>query len=248
MGDIHGGTIHCNEKKLREKIREIAADPVHNLVIGMGDDVDAITPGDKRWDSRVISDWVTKDNIAEDETNWIVGVQHPVAGQMVAKLFGNHEDTLRKHLHTDIHRNICNRLGVPSGGYTCYIRLTFKRNKSNESHTFTILASHGAGAAITKGAKMNRLQRFMDSFDADMYLHGHVHDIITDTKPYIVLSDTNHIKQRVRVGAMTGSWVTSYTEGVGASYAEVKNYPPSVLGCPRFVICPNEGTIDVQLN
>lgn len=249
FGDIHCGIKHCAEDKARAQVKLMAADPEHNFIVGMGDDAECITPHDPRWDYGVIADWIPRnkvDDLPKMEEDWVYELERPIAGQFLTKLTGNHEAELRKHCHYDLHGHLCERLKVQSGGYMCFLRLIFKRKGSTESHMYTMLATHGNGCAVTKGAKMNRLQALMGSFDADMYFHGHVHDIITDTKAYLTLNDAGRIKQREKVGAMTGSWFTTYTQGEGASYGEVKNYPPSVLGCPRFVITPDEGRLQVM--
>jgi len=223
----------------------IAPDPLAYW-IGMGDDAEFITPSDPRWDIGVIASWVDVDNIAEEQTKTVVEIQSPAKDCCIGKLTGNHEEGIRIHSHINVHKNICNKLGVPSLGYTAFVRLVFRRRKSSEAHQFVFLVTHGAGCAITKGAKLNRLQRLMDSFEADAYAHAHVHDIITDTKPYLTLNANGEIKQREKVGAMTGSFFTTYAQGVPASYGERKNYPPTVLGCPVFKIKPQEDKIWVE--
>jgi hypothetical protein len=215
----------------------------------MGDDAECITASDPRWEYGTIADWIPAHKVSDlpkVEEDWVVDLQQPIASQCLFKLYGNHENELRRHCHVNIHSHICERLNVTSGGYTAFLRLTFRRRNSNEAHTYTMFATHGNGCAVTKGAKMNRLQSLMNSFEADMYAHGHVHDIITDTKAYLTLNDCNKIKQRAKVGAMTGSWFTTYTQGEGSSYGEIKNYPPTVLGAPRFVIVPDAGTVQVM--
>ena len=86
----------------------------------------------------------------------------------------------------------------------------------------------------------------MDSFEADFYAHGHVHDIITDEKPYLGLDSNGNIKHKIKVGAMTGCWFRTYTQNVRASYGERKNYPATSIGCPVFLVNPNTASVSVQ--
>jgi hypothetical protein len=245
FGDQHQCTKYCVEDKVLEKVEEIRRNPLA-LWFGVGDMGEFIAPSDPRWDTGVICDWVHPDNIAEDETDRIVETYSSIKDKCLGLAEGNHEDEFRKHLHCDVHRNICTRLDVPSLGYAGFLRLVFKRINSTEAHTFIGFVTHGAGCAITKGAKLNRLQRLMDSFEADFYAHGHVHDIITDTKATLTLDNRGRIKQRVKVGAMTGCWFRTYCQDIRASYGEKKNYPPTVIGCPVFVIDPGAGTVRVR--
>ena len=244
FGDIHGGTRHCAEHEVQRTIKKIKDDPFAYW-IDMGDKCEFISPSDPRWDVEGIAEWCHQDNIAEDQTAWYCDLVSPIKDKCIGILEGNHEDAIRTHSHIDVQKNICNRLGVTNLGYSCFVRFHFIRSNHNQiSHIgfFT----HGAGWAITKGSKLNRLQRLMDSFEADIYACGHMHDIITDSKPYLTLDQDNKIKQRVKVGAVTGCYFRTYTQDVRASYGEKKNYPPVTIGSPVFTIVPDRGLLSVS--
>lgn len=245
IGDEHGGTKHCASDALQKQINIVKNDPLGRWV-GMGDKGEFISPSDPRWDTGVIEDWVHPDNIALDQSNWYCDMFSPIASKCDGLLEGNHEDAIRTHSHIDVHNYICDKLGVANLGYSCFLRYLFHRKKSNEAHQFTGFFTHGSGWAITKGAKLNRLQRIMDSFEADMYATGHMHDIITDTKSYLTLDANNIIKQREKVGAVTGCWFRTYSQGVRASYGEKKNYPPTIIGSPMFTITPQKYKVTVE--
>jgi hypothetical protein len=246
LGDIHCGTIHCVEDEVKAKVAEISKDK-DGLWIGMGDYGEFITPRDKRWDGsqKAIAEWLEPDNIARNQTDWIVKLFKPIKDKCVGLLYGNHEESMRRFNHDNVHQNICDDLGVKNLGYSCFIRLFFRRENSNESHLIKGCFTHGSGAAITEGAKINRLIRWMLANDAHLYGYGHMHDIITKTKPYLALNDKSFgqssIIARESVGAVTGSWFRTYTQGITASYGEIKSFPPTTIGCPVFVIdIPNQ--------
>ncbi len=244
IGDVHGGTKHCAEEKLQRQIKKIKDDP-YAYWIDMADKCEFIAPSDPRWDSGAIADWVHPDNVAVDESEWYMDMFSPIKDKCLGLLEGNHELSIKRHSHIDVQKNICEGMGLDNLGYACFIRLCFTRGGRNSIH-FTGFFTHGAGCAITAGAKLIRLQRLMDNFDADIVASGHVHDIVTYTKPYMTLDKENHIKQRVKVGAMTGCWFRTYTEGVSSSYGEQKNFPPVTLGCPVFTIIPDKGILKVE--
>lgn len=247
LGDIHAGTKHCVESDLKKTIAEIKDDR-QAIWIGMGDYGEFITPNDKRWDSLVISEWLkdNQDNIAEEQTKYLVNLLSPIKDKCIGLLEGNHEDAIRRYLKVHVQKNLCERLGLQNLGYSCWVRLRFARKNSNEHHVYKCVFTHGSGWAITPGAKMARLQRFMNAFDARIYGHGHMHDIITHTVPYLDLSDAGIIRQKERVGAVTGCWFRTYSQGVAASYGEKKSYPPTSLGCPVFTIHPTTDTVRVH--
>lgn len=245
IGDEHTGTLYHAEAELREQVKVIKNDN-NGFWVGMGDKAEFITPSDPRWEAEALPEWLHQNNIASEQEDRYCETYSSIRDKCIGLLEGNHEDAIRIHNHADVQRNICKKLGVDDLGYSCFLRLKFKRRNSNEVHMVTGFITHGSGWAVTKGAKLNRLQRVMDSFEADFYAHGHMHDIITDEKAYLTLDSNNNIKQKVKVGAVTGCWFRTYTQDVRASYGEKKTYPPTAIGCPVFIINPNTGEVRVE--
>ncbi len=248
IGDIHAGIKHCAEAKIRAKIREVRDDS-NAYWIGMGDYGEFITQSDPRWDTGVIVDWLKddRDNIAFALVDWIVELFKPIKHKCLGLLEGNHEDSIRIHNHDDVQKEICKRLEVDNLGYTCMINFSFKRQNSTETHVIKGAFSHGAGCAVTKGTKMNRLERFMNIFPtARIVAIGHMHDKINHELPYLDIDENGKVFDSVRVGAITGSWFKTYEQGVRASYGEKKGYPPCVLGAPAFHIKPSHNLVWVE--
>jgi hypothetical protein len=241
IGDIHLGTKHCAEDKIKSRIQQIKNDPLA-LWIGMGDYGEFISAKDPRHDGKVVADWVDPNEISESEIEHIVDLFRPIKSQCIGLLEGNHEDAFRKHQDGDPQKQICKRLGLINLGYSAFIRLVFRRG-GVAGREFLGVVSHGSGCAITRGAKVTRLERFMDNFDARWYAHGHVHDIITSNKHYMELTDADKIRSLEKVAAMTGCWFTGYTQGIAPSYGEIKNYPPTALGAPIFMFDPMENKV-----
>uniref|UniRef100_A0A6M3LJN3 Hint domain-containing protein n=2 Tax=viral metagenome TaxID=1070528 RepID=A0A6M3LJN3_9ZZZZ len=167
--DDHMGTKHHAGKALKKECIDVIKADKRGLWIHLADKGEFITPSDPRWDTEVVEDWVKPDNIAECQTDYWCETYMPIQKQCAGLLEGNHEDAIRTHSHVDVQANICKRFGVDNLGYACFIRFVFKRRNSTEAHSFTGFFTHGSGCAITKGAKLNRLQRIMESFDADLY-------------------------------------------------------------------------------
>ena len=218
----------------------------------MGDYAEFITPGDKRFDPglKSVAEWVEPDNIAHCQTEWVIKLLDPIRKKNVGMMYGNHENAIRVYNHDNVQKNICDELGLDNLGYSCFVRFFFRRESSAESHIITGRFTHGSSCAITKGAKMMALQRFMDSFEANFYAYGHVHDYIPNPKSFITASDRPYgqgkIKSKEAIGAMTGSWFKTYTQGIIASYGEQRSYPPTEICCAVFTINPSTGKIEVQ--
>ncbi len=246
LTDDHMGTKHHASGPLRRQISIIKADK-KGMWVHLGDKGEFISPSDPRWDVAVIEDWVKPDNIAECQTEKWCEVYDPIKKQGIGLMEGNHEDAMRTHSHVDVQANICKKIGLDNLGYSCFIRFIFKRKNSNEAHSFTGFFTHGSGWAVTKGAKLNKLQRVMESFDADLYAIGHMHDLITDSKAYLTLGSNNRIKQKEKVGAVAGCWFRTYSQDVRASYGEKKTYPPTAIGAVMFTIKPTQGEVSVSV-
>jgi hypothetical protein len=242
LGDAHDGTKHFSKSEFLKTVKKIGDDPLA-LWVDMADKCEFIAPSDPRWDGGAVADWVHPDNVALNESDDYISLVEPIKEKCLGMLEGNHEIALKKHYHIDVQDYICKSLGVTNLGYSAFIKFIFTRGK--EHHEIVGYFTHGAGGAITKGAKVNRLDRVMDSFAADIYAHGHVHDIITNQKAYLALNSENKIVQRVKVGAMTGCFFRTYSQDIPASYGEQKNYPPTTMGCPVFTIMPDKGLISV---
>lgn len=245
LGDIHAGAVYCSESSIRKKVAQIQEDDFAYWV-GMGDYCEAITKNDKRFDVSGLADWVNKGNIIESQRRFIVNLFKPIAHKCLGMLEGNHEVSIRLSHQDDLYSNICDDLGVIKLGYSCFLDIAFSRLNGHVS-MYRGHLTHGAGAAQTDGAQINRLLAALKSFEGDWYAMGHLHCIKTESsKPILTVSKAGKIVEKTRCAAITGSWFKSYEQGQRASYAEQKGYQPTALGCPVFVFDPNNGIVDVN--
>ncbi len=248
LGDIHAGTIHCVEDHIKHKIEEIAHSP-NTFWVGMGDYAEWITPKDKRFDPSLksIAEWVEPDNIAHCQTEWLVKLFAPIKKKCLGLLYGNHENSIRMYNHDNVQQNLCDALGVINLGFSCFLKLHFERENSNEKHLIKGAFTHGSSNAVTEGYKLTVLMRWMRQNEADIYAYGHVHDYIPKSLSRLTTPDSGErIKSKVSIGATTGSWFRTYTKGIIASYGEQKCYPPTEIGAAMFTINPNTGLLDVN--
>ncbi len=249
LGDMHLGSIECDEASITRQVSLIANDPV-GYVLGHGDYSECITQRDKRWDTRNVSPWVVRDNIIESQRRRVRGILNPLIkrGQLLGLLSGNHEEMIHKYHDTDMTRNLCHDLDVPYAGFQCFVLLRFIRDK--EVHTFTWHAWHGAGGAQTEGARLMRLTRLVSDIEADIYTMGHIHGSITSHTPDRLSLNvrTGRIEAKNVVATLSGSWVKTYMQStpdvsLNPHYGEVAGYKPARIGCPIITIKPYTGEI-----
>jgi hypothetical protein len=249
IGDSHLGSIHSAESDLQLEIEQIA-NTQNALMIGMGDYADCILKNDKRFDIGGLATWLEKDNIVESQRKKVVSIFEPIKPLILGMLAGNHEESIHLHNQDNIAKNICTDLGVPYAGYSCFFVLTFKRTKSNESHQYVIHAWHGSGAAQTEGARLMRLMRLVNEIQAHIYLMGHLHAMTQHTPDRLVCL-RGRVKSIKLAATITGSWLTAYTQARNGnnptiSYAEMKGYLPSRIGCPVIHINPDKDEFSIE--
>lgn len=248
LGDIHAGTIHCVEHEVKRKVDEIK-NSKNTYWLGMGDYAEFITPKDKRFDPSLksIAEWVETDNLGHSQTKRLTELFVPIKHKCIGLLYGNHENSIRIFNHENVQQNLCDALKVDNLGYSCFIRFHFQRENSTERHLITGAFTHGSSGAITEGAKLMALMRWMKSMDADIYGYAHLHDYLEKSYSRMVVIDKGNkqgkIKSKVVSGVTTGSWFRTYTQGVQASYGEQKCYPPTEICCAMFTINPNTNEI-----
>ena len=247
--DIHWLSKGCAEKRVRADVKAIAEDP-YSFWVGGGDYCDYIGYHDqKRFDPDAVADWIPISKLGQLGAygrEQIKKLFWPIRHKCLGLLFGNHErkyEVLQEQ--QDGHAWLCTELGVPNLGYSCLMDLVFVRqhkrrtiqlvsanevSESGDHDAFRLFLHHGAGFAQTKGGKLNRLKQFMDSFVADVFMVGHVHDK-TGTDVTMIGGDRacKELMDVVKVGVISGGYLRTYAPGV-TTYGEQRGYAPTTLG------------------
>jgi hypothetical protein len=213
----------------------------------MGDYAECITKNDPRFQGEVLSPWVKHDDIVECQRKKVVALFKPIAGKCIGLLSGNHEESIHIHHQDNFTQHICDDLGVSWAGYAAFFALRFIRPGSTNSHVVTIHAWHGAGAAQTYGARVQRLSRLVLGIQADVYLMGHLHSM--ESLPPAKLGLRNgKVRHLPLIATITGSWLKTYMQGVPTGYGERQGYMPSNIGCPSIIIRPESNVITLELS
>jgi hypothetical protein len=260
FSDIHWLAKACAEHEVLRQRDAILNDPF-TFWIGGGDYGEFIGFGDaKRFDPDAVSDRVTVADLArlgKVTYTQIRDLFAPIKHKCLGLIVGNHEKQYMRRLQQeDLHGWLCTELGVQDLGYSCFLDLVFQQTSQNlgslprletrsvlkkyhqGSETFRVWCHHGAGAAQTKGGKINRLTTFMRNFDADMFFMGHVHDQMGARLQVLTAdSECRRIRNREKIGVVSGSYLKTYAQGV-TSYGEQKGYEPTTLGAAWISVKP----------
>lgn len=252
FGDVHIGTL-LHSQSAFDNFIQIIHDPYHdvkhNIVVGMGDYIEAIDHSDKRFDVHSID--LGKIRPDQQIEHFIKKIE-PIKKKIVVFLDGNHEYKLLKYF--PYVSSMSKKLGVPYGTYTSVI--TFQR-PHDKGHMFRMFATHGNGTISSIADSPRRVEtnlhlslerKLKHMFgDCAIMAMGHTHKLLV-AKPrkqlYLSLEEgkeeqhyteslqaASYIHPDHRYYLNTGSFVRLYRKGV-SGYAERAMYDPMEMGLP----------------
>jgi len=226
--------------KLVKRFVEKYKDKPNTKIFFMGDEIDAITRSDKRYDSLAVHPRYRDyrnfiDRIVDD----FVEVMDPIRDKIVCGVDSNHNFSYRKVSDSDPHYRISRALEYERLGHGGFVPVVFRWYKSKDSRsmrtrTVTFHLTHGKPTtAITPGGSINTLASDAQWFISDVMAHGHTHRLSAGLSRIMFECDSKHqtYKKRKQHLIQTGSFLKSYSVGDEFSpYSEVKRYPPIDLG------------------
>ncbi len=222
VGDIHAGGQNTSWGKFYSFLKW--AEQEEDLyIIGMGDWLDSILAEDKRYSADDKAVPILK--IMAD----IERLLRPLAdkGKIIGLHMGNHERKLKKQGFGCPIEELCRRFGCKYLGYSSYVQIVAEHTNRTRN-TLTIFAHHGWFSGRKRGAKVNNMEDVSSSWDADLYLFGHSHDMISTKRVFI----TYH-GQRERAFVNTGTFSKTVNGPGTTSYSEMAGYPPQKIGIVR---------------
>ena len=178
LGDIHFGSVGFQPDIYRKAIDRIINE-LNRITIFMGDQIDAITPYDKRFnpDSAYEHDidnqrqeWQEQTQDLLDEHKRLLHVYRKIMGF----LHGNHEYNIRGITRAYIENQFCKKNLLQFCGSRAAIGLEFqwKGKKISEHNKYKILAIHGVGGSTPE--RMFEAMKTNNYFD--FFFCGHSPD------------------------------------------------------------------------
>ena len=246
LGDVHYGNINVDIMKFKETIEYIRTKENCYAVL-MGDTCDAIMISDKRFDIESITPELRSKigDLGMAQYTNMRNMLMPIKDKILASVDGNHGTTLYQKYHCDYDAWLARELGIPDLGTSGFLIIKFDRAQFH-TETVTIYMHHGYVAGRLSGNKLNAMDRLRSSYDADVFLMGHSHDIFV--KSYLKISPAGtKIKNKKQYVAQTGSFLQTLIQGT-TSYAEIAGYPPQKTGCVKIEIYPSNKNVDIHLS
>ena len=254
FGDVHIGTLLHNNSgfsRFIDMVQEPYDGVKQNIVIGMGDYIEAIDHSDKRFDVHSVDLGKMRPDLQMD---YFIEKIAPISKNIVVVLDGNHEYNLVRYFPYT--QRLCHDLRVPYGTYSAVVSF-YNRSKGGEKLLFKTYVTHGYGSIRSAAGPPERQEtnmkvRLKDKLapmhsDCAVMAMGHVHRLLiappvsrlcitsdeSDIHHHYTSSpqDSNEIHPDHRWYLATGSFLKLFRRGV-SGYAERAMYPPMEQGFP----------------
>jgi len=216
FGDWHYGENSCNREAIKKQIDWIKSNPYARVIL-MGDLLNCATRtsvGAGPYDENMNS---------QEQYEKVLELLQPIKDKIYGIHIGNHEQRIKNDTSLNLIKLLSKTLKVKYLGYAAFHKI--KVGKIN----YTIYSTHGSSGATLPYTKIKKCISLSSSFDADVYLMGHVHSVQVLPMEYEKVDFKN--KQVVRTKkyfVLTGHYL-----GYHDSYAEMKNILPDKQGCAR---------------
>lgn len=252
ISDTHVGNVGFDRKYFTESIDWIKKSG--SYVVLLGDLIDAISQQDRRFENPSIAKEFLPylDNLHYMQTKAFIDMISPIKSQIIAMVPGNHEISVKKSFSYDATAVISEKLGIPIITDPGYIILKFRRSKTSVLQK-NILCSHGGFMGGRKrGSKVNSMEDLIASFEFDVAVAGHTHDLWTSRRNRISPNNKGVLSYDKKLLVNTGSMLHTYplnddTDG----WASRKLFSPGVPSMTRidFYLKENRGKnfIDVHV-
>lgn len=260
LGDLHIGTLLHNSKGLStflDMVRLPYRGVKHNVIVGMGDYIEAIDHSDKRFDVHSVDLGKVRPDLQIDH---FYDKINPIRKLFAVLLDGNHEYKLYRYF--PYIKRLCSKLQIPYGTYSTVISFHGRSAKEkNKKLLFKVYATHGYGSIRSAAGPPERQETNMKvrlkdklsplSADCAIMAMGHTHRLLI-TPPISKLCITSdgkemhhhytssqqndhYIHPDHRYYLNTGSFTKLFHIGV-SGYAERAMYPPMEQGFPVVTV------------
>lgn len=235
FSDTHDGSAFFARKTFRQFLRDNMEDAPDSYLMGLGDQLDCIVPADiKRFQLSIIDPKFLvsphPDEVLDAQAKDFVELLDPYKDRLIGLAEGNHEEQIRRRYGTNIHRRICNELGCENLGRS-FLMVLRLRTGTVGPRSIRIYGHHGhGGGSRTAGGNLTKYAYFLSSYDADIYLAGHSHDLWVKKIARIGINENGKMQHKNMVLANTGTFAKTLSDTDVPSWEETKGFPPRLLG------------------
>lgn len=256
-GCFHYGALTCSRSSIKQMVASVGGD---DMMVLMGDLIEAITPEDRRWQTTSVA-WQDKLYTPQEQARTIVKDLSPIKGRIPVVLAGNHEWKLMNTMNFP--EQIAKELGSEYGGAACVVHFDWKGKPAFRVHVMHggWTPSSNAKDVVQADANMRatlkmKMQDQVGDCIAQFCGHGHrllLQPPTAHRQLYITTTRGGKIGQNYKVSpvqsasylhpdtrwfGMTGSFLKLYSPPGSKSigYAEMFGYKPTEIGCLKATV------------
>ena len=251
ISDIHydgkGRNSICDIAKLRKHLKEQVDEKT--IILGIGDWFGGIIPSDvKRY--RKSQDAASGEDILDESINGLAEELMPYREQIYGIGEGNHEDSILIHCGTNLIKRLIEKLSTDTSrpivhlGYSGLLQLKFGKKSetktSEKVRSMIIRYHHGwGGGSRTEGADITKFAHDVKFWQAQLFCYGHTHQLkINDLEEGMMVGESSW-KTIIKRMVVCGTYQKTFGNGVTATYAEKRGYPPRTLRHPIIYLTPD---------
>lgn len=220
MGDLHVGHPEFSFGHIKRYLKLIQDNP-HLRIVGMGDYLEATEFANNFLDESILR---TKEQIAV-----LIKLWEPIKEQIIALLYGNHDERLMKKLKmaVDLLEYITLKMGrekeIIRGKPQSGLILVFK--VGNQIYPVYVLHSK-TGAIVHPDTQLRRTSM---NWAIPLLVHGHTHRKGWQDRTYFTITNVNGKPMRE---ILRQYWLSSGCFLRFPSYARIRSYPVTDIGAP----------------
>lgn len=245
--DVHLGSSHSATDIFTRHYTRREALPNHRALF-LGDTWDFVMPDDPRYSPSQSTTQGTDNILGEELQQASFYFKEHQAPELI--LMGNHEHNVLKRHKIDMVEALASRIGAIYGGYSCFLRYTFRASEGAEIHgkrTVTFLLHHGAwGGSVVKGKA--GASRYAAGFEGwDVFAFGHNHQCHAHHETIVGLSHkTGRLVHKDSYMVNTGTFLRTATQDM-LGYGEMRGYRPVALAAPLVTLTPRRDGVEIKI-
>lgn len=228
IGDIHYGSIYSDVERFENAVEKIKKNKNIKVIL-MGDLIENASRGS-------IGAGIYEQTITPNTQIWNIAKKlKPIANQILYMHEGNHEERSYRFNGFNVGEAIANYLGIP------YIRHMALTDLNIGKQKYRIFTWHGYGSSQTSAGRIKILQKQAETFTADAYFCGHVHELYEVSLPKREITN-GEFQDIFNHYVLTGAYL-KWDE----SYAEQHGYKMVKMGSPLATFDNKVKSINIDL-
>lgn len=187
-------------------------------------------PGDRRATKGMTMPDHERPDYLDAVVDWFCELMEPYRDLFVLYGSGNHETSIVKHHGTSPARRICQKMGVPYGGYHGFVIFRFSevRKPRGFSQAIRMYRHHGMGRGGAQTGPALVLRSMRQAADADIYWAGHTHHSMVQPTSVEQVSDMGVVRKHRLLSISTPAWKEEWLKPDG--WAVERGMGPRPIG------------------